>query len=164
MSPLLMTLLLVVGLGIFGRTMYQRILLLMALEPADRFNRIKDRFKEMVVIALGQKRLVGRKKERASGIMHALIFWGFCILLIRSITLYGEGYVHGFQLPLLGESSILGYLYIGLKDVMEGVVLLMVIWAFYRRMVVKPARLHNTWEAYLVSGHDRCADDIGSAV
>jgi Fe-S oxidoreductase len=152
MSPLFMTLLLAVGLGIFARTMYQRILLLMALEPVDRFNRIRDRFKEMVIIALGQKRLVGRKKERASGIMHALIFWGFCVLLIRSITLYGEGYVHGFQLPLLGESSILGYLYIGLKDIMEGVVLLMVIWAFYRRLVVKPARLHNTWEAYLVLG------------
>jgi Fe-S oxidoreductase len=152
MSPLLMTLVLVVGLGIFARTMYRKILLLMALEPTDRANHIKDRLKNMVVIALGQKRLVGRKKERASGIMHALIFWGFCILLIRSITLYGEGYVHGFQLPLLGESSILGYLYIALKDVMEGVVLLMVIWAFYRRMVVKPARLHNTWEAYLVLG------------
>ena len=152
MSPLFMTLVLAVGLAIFGRTMYQRMLLLMALEPADRLNHIKDRLKNMVVIALGQKRLVGRKKERASGIMHALIFWGFCVLLIRSITLYGEGYVHGFQLPLLGESSILGYLYIGLKDIMEGVVLLMVIWAFYRRMVVKPARLHNTWEAYFVLG------------
>ncbi len=147
-----MTLLLVVGLGIFARTMYQRILLLMALEPADRFDRIKDRLKNMITIALGQKRLVGRKKERASGIMHALIFWGFCVLLIRSITLYGEGYVHGFQLPLLGESSILGYLYILLKDIMEGVVLIMVIWAFYRRLVVKPDRLHNTWEAYLVLG------------
>jgi Fe-S oxidoreductase len=152
MSPLLMTLVLVVGLGIFARIMYQKILLLMALEPTNRVNHIKDRLKNMVVIALGQKRLVGRKKERASGIMHALIFWGFCVLLIRSITLYGEGYVHGFQLPLLGEASILGYLYIALKDVMEGVVLLMVIWAFYRRMVVKPARLHNTWEAYLVLG------------
>ena len=63
MSPLFMTLLLVVGLGIFARTMYQRILLLMALEPTDRFNRIKDRLKNMVVIALGQKRLVGRKKK-----------------------------------------------------------------------------------------------------
>ncbi|MCF8114247.1 MAG: (Fe-S)-binding protein [Desulfotignum sp.] len=152
MSPLFMTLVLAVGLAIFGRTMYQRILLLMALEPADRFSHIKDRLKNLVVIALGQKRLVGRKKERASGIMHALIFWGFCVLLIRSITLYGEGYVHGFQLPLLGESSILGYLYIALKDIMEGVVLLMVIYAFYRRMVVKPPRLHNTWEAYLVLG------------
>jgi Fe-S oxidoreductase len=147
-----MTLLLLVGLGIFARTMYQRILLLMALEPADRLNRIKDRLKNMAVIAIGQKRLVGRKKERASGIMHALIFWGFCVLLIRSITLYGEGYVHGFQLPLLGESSILGYLYILLKDIMEGVVLIMVIWAFYRRLVVRPPRLHNTWEAYFVLG------------
>jgi len=152
MSPLFMTLLLLVGLGIFARTMYQRILLLMALEPADRLNRIKDRLKNMAVIAIGQKRLVGRKKERASGIMHALIFWGFCVLLIRSITLYGEGYVHGFQLPLLGESSILGYLYILLKDIMEGVVLIMVIWAFYRRLVVRPPRLHNTWEAYFVLG------------
>jgi len=152
MSPLFMTLLLLVGLGIFARTMYHRILLLMALEPADRFNRIRDRLKNMVVIAIGQKRLVGRKKERASGIMHALIFWGFCVLLIRSITLYGEGYVHGFQLPLLGDSSILGYLYIGLKDIMEGVVLIMVIWAFYRRLVVRPPRLHNTWEAYFVLG------------
>lgn len=63
MSPLFMTLLLLVGLGIFARTMYQRILLLMALEPTDRFNRIKDRFKNVITIALGQKRLVGRKKN-----------------------------------------------------------------------------------------------------
>ena len=44
----------------------------------------------------------------------------------------------------------LGYLYIALKDVMEGVVLLMVIYAIFRRMVLKPSRLHNTWEAYFV--------------
>ncbi len=43
-------------------------------------------------LAIGQKRLVGRAKERSSGIMHAFIFWGFCVLLIRSITLYGEGF------------------------------------------------------------------------
>ena len=150
MSPLLMTVLLAVGLGFFARTMYQRILLLTSLEPADRFNRIKDRLKNLVIIAFGQKRLVGRKKERASGIMHAFIFWGFCILLIRSLTLYGQGYVEGFQLPLLGESSFLGYLYLALKDVTEAVVLIMVIYAFYRRLVVRPTRLHNTWEAYLV--------------
>ncbi|MEX1313806.1 MAG: (Fe-S)-binding protein, partial [Desulfotignum sp.] len=36
--------------------------------------------------------------------------------------------------------------------IMEGVVLIMVIRAFYRRLVVKPPRLHNTWEAYLVLG------------
>ncbi len=152
MNPLFMSLLLIVGLTVFGRTMYHKIRLLAALEPADRFNRLQERLKNMVVIALGQKRLVGRKKERASGIMHALIFWGFCVLLIRSITLYGEGFVNGFQLPFLGEDYLAGYLYLGLKDLMEGAVLIMVIYAFYRRLVVKPKRLHNSWEAYLVLG------------
>ena len=124
----------------------------MALEPADRCNHIKERLKNMVILAMGQKRLVGRKKERASGIMHALIFWGFCILLIRSLTLYGEGFVEGYHLPFLGDDYILGYLYIAIKDIMEGIVLLMVIYAIFRRAVLKPERLHNTWEAYFVLG------------
>ncbi|MBW1642808.1 MAG: (Fe-S)-binding protein, partial [Deltaproteobacteria bacterium] len=150
MNPLLMSLLLIVALAIFGRTMYHKIRLLMALEPADRFNHIKERLKNVVIFAIGQKRLVGRKKEWASGLMHALIFWGFCILIIRSLNLYGEGFLKGYHLPFLGDDFILGYLYIALKDIMEGIVLLMVIYAIFRRAVLKPKRLHNTWEAYLV--------------
>ena len=152
MSPVFMSMLLIVGLAIFGRTMYQKILLLMALEPTNRANHIMDRIRNVVVIAIGQKRLVGRKKEWVSGIMHAFIFWGFCILLIRSLNLYGEGFVKGFQLPLFGDGSILGYLYIALKDIMEGIVLLMASYAIFRRAVLKPERLHNTWEAYFVLG------------
>jgi Fe-S oxidoreductase len=152
MNPLFMSFLLIVGLTIFGRTMFFKIRLLMALEPVDRANHITERLKNLVILALGQKRLVGRKKERASGIMHALIFWGFCILLIRSLTLYGEGFVQGYQLPLFGDHYILGYLYIALKDIMEGIVLLMVIYAIIRRAMLKPERLHNTWEAYFVLG------------
>ncbi|MCG8566857.1 MAG: (Fe-S)-binding protein, partial [Desulfobacterales bacterium] len=156
MSPVFMSLLLVVGLGLFGRTMFTKYRLLAALEPSSRAANLSQeigaRLKEVVVIALGQKRLVGREKERGSGIMHAFIFWGFCVLLIRSINLYGEGFVHGFTLPLFGASSILGYLYVALKDVMEGIVLAMVIYAVYRRAVVQPDRMHNTKEAYLVLG------------
>ncbi|MCF8078001.1 MAG: (Fe-S)-binding protein [Desulfobacterales bacterium] len=152
MNPILMSVLLIVALGFFGRTMTRRIQLLRALQPADRFDHIKERLKNLLVIAIGQKRLVARRKERGSGIMHALIFWGFCVLLIRSITLYGQGYVEGFQLPFLGEDYLLGYLYVGLKDIFEGIVLLMVLYAVFRRVVVKPERLHNTFEAYLVLG------------
>ncbi len=150
MNPLLMSLLLIVGIGIFIRTMYYKIRLLRALEPADRLNNIKERLKNMVVIAIGQKRLVGRKRERSAGIMHALIFWGFLILLIRSLNLYGIGFVQGFTLPFLGDDSILGYLYLALKDIVEGIVLLMIIYAIFRRVVLKPERLHNTWEAYII--------------
>ena len=150
MNPLFMSILLIVGLAIFTRTMVQKIQLLMALEPTTRANHISERIKNVVIIALGQKRLVGRKKEWASGLMHAFIFWGFCVLLIRSLNLYGEGFVKGFQLPLFGDGSIVGYLYIALKDIMEGIVLLMAAYAIYRRAIVKPERLHNTWEAYFV--------------
>jgi len=122
----------------------------MALESADRTNQIKKRLKNMVILAFGQKRLVGRKKERASGFMHAFIFWGFCILLIRSLNIYTEGFVKEAHLPFLGDEFILGYLYIALKDIMEGIVLAAVCYAFFRRAVLKPERLHNSWEAYLV--------------
>ena len=150
MNPLLMSLLIIVALTIFGRTMFRKIQLLWALEPTGRINHLKERLMNMVFLAIGQKRLVGRTKERSSGIMHAFIFWGFCILLIRSLTLYGQGFQEGSHLPFLGDDYLLGYLYTALKDIMEGIVLLMIIYAFFRRAVLKPKRLHNTFEAYLV--------------
>jgi len=152
MNPLLMSLLIIVALSVFGRTMFGKIQLLKALEPADRVNHLKERLMNMVILAIGQKRLVGRAKERSSGIMHAFIFWGFCILLIRSLTLYGEGFQQGFHLPFLGGDYLLGYLYVALKDIIEAIVFLMIIFAFFRRAVLKPKRMHNTFEAYLVLG------------
>ena len=150
MHPLLMSLLLITGLTLFGRTMIGKIRLLTALEPTHRANHLKERLINLAILAIGQKRLVGRAKERLSGFMHAFIFWGFCVLLIRSLTLYGEGFQEGYHLPFLGGDHLVGYLYIALKDIMEGVVLLMVIFSIYRRAVIKPKRLHNTFEAYLV--------------
>jgi len=152
MNPLLMSLLIIVALAVFGRTMFGKIQLLKALEPAARVNHLKDRLMNMVILAIGQKRLVGRAKERSSGIMHAFIFWGFCILLIRSLTLYGEGFQQGFHLPFLGGDYLLGYLYVALKDIVEAIVFLMILLAFFRRAVLKPKRMHNTFEAYLVLG------------
>jgi Fe-S oxidoreductase len=150
MNPLLMATLLIIALIVFGRTMAGKFQLLKALGPTERANHLKERLKNMLILAIGQKRLVGRSKERGSGLMHALIFWGFCTLLVRSIQLYGEGFIEGFHLPLLGDDYLSGFLYIALKDIMEGVVLLMVLWAIFRRAVLKPERLHNTFEAYLV--------------
>ncbi len=150
MNPLLMALVLIVGLTVFCRTMVRKIQLLKALGPADRANHLKERLKSMVILAIGQKRLVGRAKERSSGVMHALVFWGFCVLLIRSLTLYGEGFVEGYHLPFLSGDYLGGYLYIALKDIMEGIVLMAILYAIFRRVVLKPKRMHNTFEAYLV--------------
>ncbi|MCD4719569.1 MAG: hypothetical protein K8S13_06870 [Desulfobacula sp.] len=84
MSPLFMSLLLIVGLAVFGRTMYYKILLLMALEPTSRTNHIKERLKNMVILAMGQKRLVGRKKGGLAGLCNALFSGDFGVRLFRS--------------------------------------------------------------------------------
>ncbi|MDY7038749.1 MAG: (Fe-S)-binding protein, partial [Thermodesulfobacteriota bacterium] len=131
MNPLLMSLLIIVALAVFARTMVRKIQLLWALEPTDRADHLKERLMNVVIMAMGQKRLIGRKKEWTAGIMHALIFWGFCVLLIRSLNLYGQGFQEGFHLPFLGDDYLLGYLYMALKDIMEGIVLLMIIWAIF---------------------------------
>ncbi len=150
MNPLLMSILIIVALSVFGYTMARKIRLLTALAPTHRAGHLKKRLMNMVTLAIGQKRLVGRAKERSSGVMHAFIFWGFCVLLIRSINLYGQGFHEGFHLPFLGQDYLIGYLYIALKDIMEGIVLFMILFAIFRRAVLKPKRLHNTFEAYLV--------------
>lgn len=145
-----MSFLIIVALVLFGRTMTRKIQLFRALQPADRSNHLKERLKNTIILAIGQNRLIGRAKERGSGLMHAFIFWGFCILLIRSLNLYGEGFQLGYHLPFLGEEHLSGYLYMALKDITEGIVLLMIVFAVFRRAVLKPARVHNTAEAYLV--------------
>jgi hypothetical protein len=47
MNPLLMSLLLIVALTVFGRTMVRKIQLLKALEPAGRTNHLKERLTEV---------------------------------------------------------------------------------------------------------------------
>lgn len=53
-------------------------------------------------------------------------------------------------ISLFGQDWLLGYVYIFIKDIMVAIVLVMVVLAVYRRAVIKPERMHNTKEAYLI--------------
>ncbi|PCI23892.1 MAG: Fe-S oxidoreductase FadF [SAR324 cluster bacterium] len=150
MNPFAISILLILAMSTFVWFVYQKVMLLSSLGKEDRLDNVKARISTMLTIAFAQKRLIGRKKERPSGIMHAFIFWGFLVLGIRTITLGGEGFQMGFHLPFLGQDSIIGYLYLALKDVMEGIVLCMILFAAYRRAVTKPKRLTNSFEAWFV--------------
>ena len=98
MSPIGMTVLLLVGLGLFARTMNERIRILLALKPDDRFDHPQDRTDALVQFGFGQKRLLDREEIRA-GILHAIIFAGFVILNVNEVTLFARGYSHDFVLP-----------------------------------------------------------------
>ncbi|MGD0950439.1 MAG: (Fe-S)-binding protein [Candidatus Binatia bacterium] len=168
MSTLIFILLIIVALGYFGRTMHGRIGVLLKVEPADRFDRIPERIKALLIYALAQKKFIQREprpdtvlSEQAAGWMHFFIFWGFCILGIEALTMFGRGFSDDFHLPLLSP-HLLGGPYLLLKDIMAVAVLVAISMALYRWGVSHPARLygfkpaeekvagHSHWEAYLI--------------
>ena len=154
MNPILISLMLSLSLATFAYFIYVKVHILLLVAPENRFNRIPERIKQLFDLGIKQRRLIGRKHERASGAMHSFIFWGFLVLGLRSLILLGEGFTPGFQdlLPFLHSDSVLGYLYTLLKDIFEGIVLCMVLFALYRRIILRPSRLSNSFAAFLILG------------
>ena len=78
--------------------------------------------------------------------MHAVIFLGFMSLLVRKLQL-------DRSLATMSHfvyAGLAGGLFAGVKDVIEIAVLAAVGYAFYRRLVQKPARLERNREAVLI--------------
>lgn len=154
MNPTLISLMLLLSLGAFAYFLSVKIGILRLVAPENRFEQTSERLKRLFDLGIKQRRLIGRQHERSSGAMHSFIFWGFLILLPRPLILIGEGYVHGFQewIPFFNSESLFGFLYTFLKDIVVGIVFCMVLFALYRRIILKPARLHNSFEAFLILG------------
>ncbi len=144
-----MIVLLTVGLGIFTTLLTQKTLVLLGATPDDRFSNFRERIDRVIVYMFGQKRMF---KEPKSGLMHAILFWGFCVISLRTITLFAMAFSsQGFEyhLPGLGEGA-LGNMYALTKDILAFLVLLMVIGAAIRRMSYRPDRLTPSGEAILI--------------
>jgi len=152
MGPILMTLLLGASLAVLATTLYLRFSLLAAMAGENRIDRPWERLRLLLRIGFGQSKLVSREKERSSGAMHFFIFWGALLIGLREFILVGEGFTHGFSehLPFLGSGWLTGFLYVFAYNVTEVVVTLMLLFALYRRSVLKVRRLDLNWEGVVV--------------
>jgi len=140
-----MSILLFCSLAMFVGTMADRYWLLWAGERDNRLDRPGDRLRSLLGIGFGQRRLL---HEKGPGWMHVGIFAGFLVVSLRTVTLLGRGYGPEFHLPLMGGG--LGLFYALLKDTFSLVVLLALVYAAWRRIVVRPNRLHLSIEANLI--------------
>jgi Fe-S oxidoreductase len=149
MFPIAVSIILLIALSMFAYTIYRRSLLLFAAQGKDnRLNNIPARIQKMFAFAIGQRRLLFR--DTKSGIMHALIFWGFCVISLRTLTFFGMGFSESFVLPGLG--SVFGTFYNFTLNVFLILVTLACSYGLYRRLVVKPKRLTASWEAVIILG------------
>jgi len=145
MGPQVISIMMIIALGFFAYFAWQRVDALLAAKPENRFDDPVGRLKGLWTYGILQERLL--KHHKAAGWMHALIFWGFCILLLRSAVMVVTGYVEHFHIP-----GPVGDAYTVVKDVFEVIVLVMVAYATWRRAVKRPARLTNSAEAYFILG------------
>ncbi|MHB8079389.1 MAG: (Fe-S)-binding protein [Candidatus Krumholzibacteriia bacterium] len=145
MNPVAMSLLLLLSLAFFADTIAARWWLLRAAEPERRTDRPWARLRTLLVIGFGQQRLLW---ERGAGLMHLGIFAGFLVVSLRTLTLFGRGFVADFHLPLLGDGP--GLVYATLKDVFAVVVIVAVLYGLWRRLVTRPARLPLSAEGVLI--------------
>ena len=160
MSHVVFPMLWALALAVFAGILVMRGRLLVAARPAGRMDRIPARVKRMVVDGIAQRKfLVG---EQPSGIMHALIFWGFVVLILQVVTLFGRAFDSGWNLPGFGPEQVLGPPFFIARDLLEGVVIVGVVYMLYRRLIAHTPRLFGTargeqryrdaphWEANLI--------------
>ena len=103
--------------------------------PDNRFDRVFARIRQVVVLWLGQYR---QPRYMAAGVIHIVIFAGFIILSVRSVSLVMTGFADDFVMP--GFGGFTGAAYNFLKDYAATFVLIACIAAGIRRGILKPAR------------------------
>ncbi len=150
-STLIFSGILLASSSAFAIFMIRRFRVLLAAAPSDRFGNLVKRITGVLRFFIGQGRILNPKYIGA-GIMHAVIFWGFLAVMINSIHFIGRGFVTDWSLPLFGSGELLSNIYLPFVDLFEIGVLIMVMWAGIRRVIIKPIRVTNSWDAALILG------------
>ena len=140
---LIFALLILASIAIFVYSMSRRIRVLAAGQPDNRFTRIAERIGKTLEYAFAQRRMF---RDPYAGFFHILIFAGFVVLTVRTVSLVLEGLFTGFVL-LPGAA---GHGYTLVKDVFEVLTLLGVALAVFRRAFARPKRLDLTTDAWVI--------------
>ncbi|MES1031155.1 (Fe-S)-binding protein [Bacillus velezensis] len=105
--------------------------------------RLKERLQKIWVNVFGQKKLL---KDKKSGIIHVLFFYGFILVQFGAIDFILKGLLPDRHLPF-------GPLYPAFtffQEIVTFLILNAVVWAFYRRYIEKLVRLKRGFKAGLV--------------
>ncbi|SHE12045.1 succinate dehydrogenase/fumarate reductase iron-sulfur subunit [Chlamydia abortus] len=128
---------------LFSHVMYSRYLFIRLGREETEEARTGERFRELAVQMLGHRTLM---KDRRSGWMHFVMFYGFIVLQFGALDLLIRGLAPEHHLPL-GR----GYRYfVLLQEITIVLILLAVGYAFYRRYIEKLKRLKRGWKPAVV--------------
>jgi Fe-S oxidoreductase len=98
----------VVGLAVAGRRLWWVVRLIRSGQPATgRFDDVGTRVKTELVEVPGQRKLLAWS---VPGLAHFFTMWGFFVLTLTIIELFGAVFDDTFALPLIGRQAWLGFI------------------------------------------------------
>ncbi|MDG5787363.1 (Fe-S)-binding protein [Evansella sp. AB-P1] len=131
------------GVYLFGSLVRSRLAYIKLGERANFILSVKERWKAIVTMVFGQKKLL---KDKKSGIIHVMLFYGFLLVQFSAIDVIWKGLVPGSHLPF---GPVYPY-FTFFQELVVVMILVAVIWAFHRRYVEKLVRLKRNFKAGLV--------------
>ncbi|GIO88732.1 hypothetical protein J25TS5_56640 [Paenibacillus faecis] len=131
-----------VAIYLFWRVVYHRYLYVRSGRPFDFRSRMKGGWREFATQVFGQSKLL---KDPRSGIMHAVVFYGFIILQFGAVDLIVKGLTQGGHLPLPAYEAF-GFL----QELTVLLVLAAMGYAAYRRYGERLPRLKRGWKPSIV--------------
>src|SRR5262249_4829834 len=100
LNAMAFTVVLLAALGLFVYQVWGRFNLLRAATGTFTLDRIPDRIRAMLVYAFGQEKFIRPEvaivRERTAGWLHFFVFWGFVVLGVQIITMFGRAYNSDF--------------------------------------------------------------------
>ncbi|CAI2718938.1 (Fe-S)-binding protein [Nitrospina watsonii] len=114
-------------------------------QPDSRLDRPAARILHTLKVAFAQSKMF---KDRNAGWMHAFIFWGFLVLLLRAAEFFLIGFFPKLEAPAWLDAP--RHLYYAVKDGFVVLVTAACLYALHRRLVVKPKRLNLSGEGILI--------------
>lgn len=115
--------------------------------PEDRLGHWDKRVMNVIIHVFGHRRLLDRK---AIGLSHALFFYGFLIIQVCAIEIFGQIFAPGFNYGFLGL-PIYRLLMFSQDTLCFGVILAL-IYGTYRRAFAPPKHLAVTADGWIILG------------
>lgn len=138
LNQLLFGLALLVTLGVFTYTVLRLAALFRLTRKAFPITQIGARLGIMFKTALGQDKIL---RKPWIGLMHALVFWGFCVILIGSVEMVIDG-IAGTE-RILGAWGVVYDILVASGDIFAAVILILVIAFLIRRLFLPVKRFEG---------------------
>lgn len=131
------------GLYLAGHVVYSRYLFIKLGKKPDVKDDFGTRINLMLDNVIFHKKLL---KDKKSGVMHVVMFYGFIILQFGAIELIIKGLSKGFELPFGSAHKYFSLM----QEITTFLILAAVGYAFYRRYIEKLKRLKRGFKSGIV--------------